>query len=57
MVVPVDDILAHAQATMERFTAELGGKFKGKSMVEKFGVEIASRISASSWVPTLSQTG
>ena len=28
VVVHVDDILAHAQATMERFTAELGRKFK-----------------------------
>ena len=44
----MDDILAHAQATMERFVAELGGKFKVKSMVEKFGVEKASITPASS---------
>ena len=50
----VDDILAHAQATMGRFTAELGEKFKLKSMVEKFGVEKARRTRASSRVPTLS---
>ena len=31
-------ILAHVQATMERFTAELGEKFKVKTMVEKFGI-------------------
>ena len=30
VVVHVDDILAQAQATMERFTAEFGGKFKLK---------------------------
>ena len=51
----VDDILAHAQATMERFAAELGGKFKVKSMVEKFGVEKASRAPDSSGVATLSK--
>ena len=48
MFTPVDDILAHAQATMERFAAELGEKLKMKSMVEKFGVEKARRTSASS---------
>ena len=53
----VDDILAHAQATMERFTAELGGKCKVKSMVEKFGVEKTSRAPASSEVSTLSPSG
>ena len=37
--------------------AELGGNFKMKSMVEKFGVEKASRTSASSGLPTLSQSG
>ena len=90
VVVHVDDILAHAkdQATMERFTAELGRKFKlkdmcdvknymrchisrnrkshelkldqhlyVKSMVEKFGVKKASRVPASSGVPTLSKAG
>ena len=30
----VDDILAHAQATMERFVIELGEKFQVKSIVE-----------------------
>ena len=39
VVVHVDSILAHAQATMERFAAELGGKFKLKSMVNEFGVK------------------
>ena len=53
----VDDILARAQATMERFAAELGEKFKVKSMVEKFGVEKARRTPASSEVPTLSPSG
>ena len=53
----VDDILAHAQATIERFAAELGEKFKVKSMVEKFGVEKARRTSASSGVPILSPSG
>ena len=43
IVVLVDDILAHAQSTMERFAAKLGGKFKVKYMVEKFDVEKASR--------------
>ena len=47
-VVHVNDILAHAHATMDRFAAELGGKFKVKSMVEKFCVEKASRTPASS---------
>ena len=53
----MDGILAHVQATMERFSAELGGKFKVKSMVEKFGVEKASRPPDSWMVPTLSQSG
>ena len=61
MVVSVhmDDILAHAkdQATMVRLAAELGEKFKVKSMVEKFGVEKARRTPASSGVPTLSPSG
>ena len=57
VIVHVDDILAHAQATMERFAAEFGGRFKVKSMVEKVGVEKASRTPASSGVPTLSQSG
>ena len=43
VVVHMDGILAHAQAMMERFTDDLGGKFKVKSMVEKFGVEKARR--------------
>ena len=54
----LDDILAHAQAAMDRFTAELGEKFKLKSMgLEKFIVEKARRIPASSGVPTLSPSG
>ena len=89
VVVHVGDILAHAndQATIERFTAELGRKFELKDMgdvkhymachitrdrkahelkldqrlyvklmVEKFGVKKASRVPASSGVPTLSKT-
>ena len=43
----MEDILAHAQATMERFFAELGETFKVKPMVEKFGVKKASRVPAS----------
>ena len=39
--VHVDDILAHAQATMAKFAAELGRKFKVKSMVEKFDAKKA----------------
>ena len=56
VVVHIDDILAHAkdQATMKWFTAELGRKFKVKSMVETFGVETAIRIPASWGVPTFS---
>ena len=53
----VDGILAHAQATMERFAAELGEKYKAKSMVEKFGVEKTSMTPASSGVSTLSPSG
>ena len=49
----VDGILVHGQATMERFAAELGEKFKMKSMVEKFGIEKARRTPRSSRVPTL----
>ena len=48
VVMHVDDTLAHAQATMERFVVELEGKFKVKSIVEKFGAEKASRTPASS---------
>ena len=57
VVVHVDDVRAHAkdQATVERFTAELGGKFKVKLMMEKFGVEKASKTPASSGMPTLSK--
>ena len=57
MFVHVNDALAHAQATMERFTAKPGETFKIKSMVEKFGVEKTSRTSASSGVSTLSPSG
>ena len=53
----VDDILAHAQATMERFAAELGEKFKVESMVDKFGFEKTSRTPVSSEVSTLSPSG
>ena len=42
---------------MERFAAELGEKLKVKPVVEKFGVEKASRTPASSGVPTFSQSG
>ena len=49
----VDDILAHAQATVERFTSELGETLKVKSMVEKFGVEKTRWTPASSGVSTL----
>ena len=57
VVVHVDNIPAHAQVTIKRFAAELGGKFKVKSMVDKFGVEKASRTLASPRVSTLSQSG
>ena len=51
--VHVDDILAHAQVTMERFASELGEKFKVKSMVEEFGVDkTTSRTPPSSGVST-----
>ena len=53
VVVNVDGTLDHAQATMERFAAELGGRFKVKSVVEKVGIEKASRTPASSGVSTL----
>ena len=53
----VDDIVAHAHATMERFAAELGEKLKVKLMVENFGVEKARRTPASSEVPTPSSSG
>ena len=46
VVAGMDDILAHAQAIMERFANELGEKVNAKSMVEKFGVEKASRTPA-----------
>ena len=57
VIVHVDDIVGHAQATIERFAAELEGKFKVKPMVEKFGVEKASNTPASLGVLTLSQSG
>ena len=44
----------HQATMMKRFTAELGRKFKLKSMVETFGVEKASGIPASWGVPTFS---
>ena len=55
--VHMDDILAHAQATMEMFAAGFGETFKVKSMVETFGVEKTSRTLASSGVSTLSPSG
>ena len=42
---------------MQRFTAELGGIFKVKSTVGKFGVEEARGTPASSGMPTLSLSG
>ena len=54
VVVHVDDILAHAQATMEKFAAELGGKFKVKSMVESAASRRQRTPPASSGVSTLS---
>ena len=53
----VDGILAHVQASIERFAAELGEKFKVESVVEKFGIEKAKMIPAFSGVPTLSPSG
>ena len=47
MFVHVDDILSHAQATTERFAAELGEKFNLKSTVETYIVEKTSRTSKS----------
>ena len=55
--VHVDDILAHTEATMERFAAELGEKFIVKSMGETFVVEKTSRKPALSGVSTLSSNG
>ena len=58
IVVHMGDILAHAkdQATMERFAAGLGVKFKVKSVVETFSLEKASKTSVHSGVPTQPQT-
>ena len=55
VVVHVDSTLAHTQATMKRLAAELEGKFKVMSIVEKFNVEKASRTSVSSGMLTLSK--
>ena len=52
----VGDILAHTEATMGRFAAELGETFKVKSMVEKFGVEKTRMAPASPGLPTLSSS-
>ena len=57
MVVRAEDTLAHAQATMEKFAAELGQRFEVKSMAVKFGVEKAKRTPASLGVRTLSPSG
>ena len=51
--VHVADIFARAQATMETFAAELGEKFKVKSMMEKFGVEREKETPVFSGLPTL----
>ena len=48
VVVHIFDVLAHAQATIERFATELRGMFKVKSIVETFGVKKASRKPACS---------
>ena len=53
----VDNILAYAQATMERFAAKLEEKFKVKSMVEKFSVEKTSKTPDFSGVLTLFPSG
>ena len=50
--VHVDDILAHAQATMGGSLLSLEARFEVKSMVEKFGVEKAGRTPASLGVST-----
>ena len=55
--VHVDGILAHIEATMERFAAELGEKFKVKSMAKEFDIEKTSRRPASSGVSILSPSG
>ena len=55
--VHVEKILADAQATIERFAADLGEKFKVKSIVEKFGVEKPKRTPASPGVLSLSSSG
>ena len=52
----VDDILAHVQATMERFIAELGERFKVKSIV-KIDVKKTSRTPDYLGVSTLSPSG
>ena len=57
VLVHVDDILAHVQATMELFVADLGERFKVKTMGETFGVEKTNRIPALSGVLTLSPSG
>ena len=57
VLVHTDDILAHAQATMEMFAAGFGETFKVKSMVKTFDVEKTSRTLASSGVSTLSPSG
>ena len=56
-IVHVNDTLAHAQASIKRFAAEVGGIYKVKSIVEKFGVEQAMRTPYFSRVPTLSPSG
>ena len=52
----VDDSFAHAQATKERFAAELGETFNVKLMEETFGVDEARTTPAASGVPTLSSS-
>ena len=57
VVMFMDNILAHAQGTMDRLATELGGKFNAKSMVEKSGVGKPSRTPAFLEGPALSQSG
>ena len=56
VLVHMDDILAHAQATVERFAPELGEKVSNDVDGKKFSGENARRTPASSGVPTLFQS-
>ena len=48
VLIHMNDILAHAQVTMERFAADLGEKFKVKSIIDTFDVDKTSKALASS---------